>query len=73
MRVMAAAAASAAQAAGYRPRVGLAAPDWGLVAEALPVAGSRKLLLGLAAVPGDMLTLKPRLAIAATAARAGGK
>ncbi len=70
--VMAAAAAAAAKELGQPAKVDLAAPDWALVAEALPVAG-RGMMAGLAALPASMLTLKPKMQVLATAARDGGK
>jgi hypothetical protein len=76
IRVMATAAAAAAKAAGLEATVDLRRPDWALVAETLPVAGSSGgsggggALVGLAAVPAAMLTLKPRLQVAATSAAA---
>lgn len=69
IQIMASAAAGAAAAAGFKTRVDLKAPDWALVAEALPVAGNSGLLVGLAAVPAAMLTLKPKLVVAATTAQ----
>lgn len=69
IQIMASATAGAAAAAGFKTRVDLKAPDWALVAEALPVAGSSGLLVGLAAVPAAMLTLKPKLVVTATTAQ----
>lgn len=72
IKIMAAAVAAAAAEAGKTAKVDLAAPEWALLAEALPVAGGAT-MVGLAAVPAAMLTVKPKMQVAATAARDGGK